>query len=220
MRRVFVDTGSSADILFYDCYRKMDLQVGLETVDTALVGFFGGMIEPIGMITLPVSLGKEPNRKTRMIRFLIVDAPCSYNAMLGRPSLNAFQAVVSFYHLKMKFPVGEEVGEVGGDQYMARKLYVESIQKAERGNAFDDDRNRDKLIRLDEPVEHVQPNEEMMMVELVPGDPDKVTNIGKGLADELREEPVKFLRSNVDVFAWTTEDLVGIDPSIAVAPSS
>lgn len=56
----------------------------------------------------------------------MVDAPSSYNIILGRPMLNQFQAVVLTFHMKLKFPVGEEVGEVSGDQFLARKYYVES----------------------------------------------------------------------------------------------
>ncbi|KAL0461402.1 UNVERIFIED_CONTAM: hypothetical protein Slati_0027800 [Sesamum latifolium] len=48
-----------------------------------------------------------------MIRFLIVDMPSTYNIQ-GRPALNAFQVVVSTYHMKLKFPAGARVEEVMG----------------------------------------------------------------------------------------------------------
>lgn len=38
--------------------------------------------------------------------------------------------------------------------------------------------------------------------------------IGSGLTQEVREELIKFLTKNKDTFAWTAEDMPGIDPSI------
>lgn len=46
--RVFVDTGSSADIMLQDCFAKMGLNIELKPVETALYGFTGGPIQPLG----------------------------------------------------------------------------------------------------------------------------------------------------------------------------
>ncbi|KAL8543946.1 hypothetical protein ACS0TY_004479 [Phlomoides rotata] len=40
--RIFVDTGSSYDIMFLECFKKMDLNVKLEPIETTLYGFAGG----------------------------------------------------------------------------------------------------------------------------------------------------------------------------------
>ena len=48
-------------------------------------------------------------------------------------------------------------------------------------------------------------------VKLVEGDPSKVTKVGKGLDPPMKEEIVEFLKKNLDIFAWTHEDMVGID---------
>jgi hypothetical protein len=40
------------------------------------------------------------------------------------------KAIASMYHLMMKFPMEEGVGEVKGDQTMARKYYNTSLKKA------------------------------------------------------------------------------------------
>ncbi|KAL8523656.1 hypothetical protein ACS0TY_013577 [Phlomoides rotata] len=62
-----------------------------------------------------------------MARFLIVDVPSSYNVIFGRHILNLFQAIVSTFRMKMKFPAQENVGELRKDQYQARRCYVESV---------------------------------------------------------------------------------------------
>ncbi|CAA0818773.1 Unknown protein, partial [Striga hermonthica] len=43
----------------------------------------------------------------------------------------------------------------------------------------------------------------------------KQLRIGSRLPEPLKAELIKFLRENADVFAWTHEDMVGIDPKVA-----
>ena len=45
-------------------------------------------------------------------------------------------------------------------------------------------------------------------------EPSKVLKIGKNLPDEIREAISKFLRQNLDVFAWGHSTMDGIDPNI------
>ncbi|KAL0306869.1 UNVERIFIED_CONTAM: hypothetical protein Sradi_6104200 [Sesamum radiatum] len=69
------------------------------------------MIEPLGEVTLPLSLGSYPKRSTKMVKFLVVKAPSAYNIILGRPSLNLFRAIASTFHMKLKFPTSDGVGK-------------------------------------------------------------------------------------------------------------
>ncbi|XP_073137071.1 uncharacterized protein [Henckelia pumila] len=127
--RIFVDSGSSVNVLFQEAINQMDLgQYKMEPVVTSLFGFTGHAIRPVGLVHLPLTLGKNNTRKTRIVSFIIVDAPSAYNAILGRPAMTTFMAVASALHQKMKFPVGNEVGEVQGDQVISRKCYVEEVR--------------------------------------------------------------------------------------------
>ena len=67
-----------------------------------------------------------------MVDFLLVDQPSAYNAIIGWLTLNALRAVVSTYHLAMKFPVGDLVGEVRSGQAESRQCYAMSIRVAEK----------------------------------------------------------------------------------------
>ena len=49
---------------------------------------------------------------------------------------------------------------------------------------------------------------------MVKGSPEKTTQIGTNLSPEMREEIVSFLKDNLDVFAWSHEDMPGIPVSI------
>ncbi|KAL0433167.1 UNVERIFIED_CONTAM: hypothetical protein Slati_2651000 [Sesamum latifolium] len=128
IERVFIDSGSSADILFGVAYDQMQLRdVPLEAVDTSSYGFAGEVVHPRGMISLPLTLGTYPLRKTCLLKFLVVDIPSAYSVILGRPTLNAFRAIVFTYHMKIKFLVVGGVGEAQADILQACKCYVEAM---------------------------------------------------------------------------------------------
>ena len=54
--------------------------------------------------------------------------------------------------------------------------------------------------------EPLKPMEEVKNIELMEGDPSKTTKVGKGLQQSLKDELVKFLKKNLDVFAWNHEE--------------
>ncbi|KAL0453269.1 UNVERIFIED_CONTAM: hypothetical protein Slati_1305000 [Sesamum latifolium] len=121
--RIFIDSRSSADILFGEAYDQMQLwDVSLEKVNTSLYKFAGEVLHPRGMVSLPLAMGRGTTRKACLLKFLVVDVPSAYNVILGRPTLNTFQAVVSTYHIKIKFPTLGGVGEVQEDPLIQRML--------------------------------------------------------------------------------------------------
>ncbi|XP_075515491.1 uncharacterized protein LOC142550141 [Primulina tabacum] len=76
--RIFVDSGSSVNVLFKEAMDQMDLgEYTVEPISTALFGFTGQAIHPLGVVNLPLSLGSGDTRKTRIINFVIVDGPSS-----------------------------------------------------------------------------------------------------------------------------------------------
>jgi hypothetical protein len=59
-----------------------------------LYNFSGNRIEPIDVITLPVSFGTPQNPRTEYITFNVVDMHYSYITILGRELLNTFEAAL------------------------------------------------------------------------------------------------------------------------------
>ncbi|KAL0285741.1 UNVERIFIED_CONTAM: hypothetical protein Scaly_2810400 [Sesamum calycinum] len=131
--RIFIDSESSADTLFGEAYDQMKLKdIPLKKVNTSLYEFAGEVVYPRGMILLPLTLGTRTPRKTCMLKFLVMDVPSAYNTILGRPTLNAFQAIISTYHIKIKFSTFGGVGEVQGDPLQSKKCYVEVVCKGQK----------------------------------------------------------------------------------------
>ena len=132
VRRVMVDTGASADILFNHCYEqiKHTIQTRLRSYDHDLYGFDGRPLKPRGIIKLPLELGDGGLRYVvREIEFVVVDVESPYNAILGWNSINAFELVISMAHLKAKFLTPEGVGECRGDQKLARELCLKALKE-------------------------------------------------------------------------------------------
>ncbi|KAL0386198.1 UNVERIFIED_CONTAM: Transposon Ty3-G Gag-Pol polyprotein [Sesamum radiatum] len=198
--------------------------VPLEKVNTSLHGFAGEVVHPRGMVSLLLTVGRGTTRKTCLLKLLVVDVPSAYNAILGRPTLNRFQAVVSTYHMKIKFPTPGGVGEVQGDPLQSRKCYAEAVRKGQKWNVDDAPDQVPSSKKGKTPGEEnseetetpakVQPAEELLNIETIPGNPDKATRISSHLGEETKKEITLCLQRNADIFAWTPQDLEGIDPQV------
>ena len=75
-----------------------------------IYSFTGDSVTLIGVITLPMTVGEYPRESYVMEDFLVIDQPSTFNAVLGRPSLRALKVITSIYHILMKFPTPNGVG--------------------------------------------------------------------------------------------------------------
>ena len=124
-RKVLVDNGSSADILYYPTFQQMRLGRDLlRQACSSLIGFGGIKVQPVSTITLPVMVGSYSRQITKSVNFFVVDCSSSYNAIIGRPTLNSWKVVTSIYHLSVKFPTEYGIGQAQGDQLAARECYL------------------------------------------------------------------------------------------------
>ena len=150
---------------------------------------------PLGSVQLMLTLGDPPCQATTIGRFLIVDASSTYNALLGRPSLNAIRAVSSAYHMVIKFPTVNGVGMVQGNQRIAKECYSASMKK----NTVDDI-YMDELDMRDEVSTRSAPSKELEPIQL--GDqPKHLVYIASKLAEDIKSPLIRFLKQNREVFA-------------------
>ena len=66
------------------------------------------------------------------------------------------------------------------------------------------------MLSIDKPAEDAKCED---LINIVMGDdPEKFFQIGSQLPHQEREEPIEFLKQNLDVFAWNTYEASGVDP--------
>jgi hypothetical protein len=66
-------------------------------------------------------------------------------------------------------------------------------------------------MKIDEGHRLVEPTEELEVIVLDDEKPYKTTSIGTKMDGRLRDAMIEFLKDNLDVFAWTYDDMPSID---------
>ena len=161
----------------------------LKPANAHLRGFFEEKVLPLGLIQLVLTLRDPPCQATTEVRFLIVDAPSAYKILLGRPSLNAIRAIISAYHMIIKFPTANGVRMVQGDQRIARDCYSASMKQKAIGNIYMDDM-RDEVSIRPMPLEELEPIQ-------LDDQPEHLVYIGSKLAKDVRDLLIHFLKHNI-----------------------
>ena len=180
-RRVLVDNGSLADILYYPAFQQMRLgRDQLRPVCLPLVGFGGMKLQPIGTITLPVVVGSYPQRITKEVNFLVVDCSSSYNAIIGRPTLTSWKAVTFTYHLSVKLTTKYGVGQVQGDQLAAKECYLAMLAMDEHV----------QTMNIEERGVTMEPTEVLEDVPLNENNPEKYTRVGASMEKKTKQDLV------------------------------
>ena len=104
VKRVMVDQGSGAKIMYPDLYEGLNLKPkDLTAYDSPLVSFDGKVVILRCQIRLPVQAGSEVVE----VDFIVVDAYSPYTTIVAKPWLYALEAVSSTLHLKVKYPSGD-----------------------------------------------------------------------------------------------------------------
>ncbi|RDX83582.1 hypothetical protein CR513_35485, partial [Mucuna pruriens] len=135
IERVLIDQGSSANILYGSTYRRMGLS-GLKETPGCLYGFSGERVPIKGTVELDTVFGEGSNAKMIPVLYTVIEAEASYNIIMGRPTLYRLKAIVSTYHLCMKYPTGEGVRAVWADSGMAKRCYEDSLRVGQRRSAI------------------------------------------------------------------------------------
>ncbi|RDX99702.1 hypothetical protein CR513_17219, partial [Mucuna pruriens] len=210
IERVLVDQGSLANILYWVAVQKLGIR-DLTRCEGVLYGFAGERVPIMGTVEIETTFGDKNGAKTIPVTYTIVNSEASYNIIMGRPALNRLEAVVSTYHLCMKFPVGQTVATVWADITAAKKCYEDSLRielnaQEDKVNVLDVD--LDPRYFSEEKGPH--PVGDLKKVQIGTS-ADQKTHIGTTLDEKEEELLVSTLQKNADVFAWTAKDMPGLD---------
>ncbi|KAL0421277.1 UNVERIFIED_CONTAM: hypothetical protein Slati_3150600 [Sesamum latifolium] len=160
--RIFIDSGSSGDILFRRPFRSN-------------------------------AVGRYPSRRDQYIS-LLFRGRSSSSQRFNLTALN----------------IGDRAHPKDG-QKRSSNVALEEVPFSKKGREGDPE--GDSETDGGTPPK-VQPIEELLNIELIPGDPEKVTQIGSQMNEAIRKEIIQCLRCNIDIFAWTPHDLQGINPEV------
>jgi hypothetical protein len=160
------------------------------------------------------------NTRTEHVVFDIVDMEYPYNAIIGRGTLNAFEAILHPSYLCMKIPSEQGPIAVHGSQEAARRAEgnwtdSKAIHNIDGAEAFQQYKyKREKAASADQ----LKP---MLLCEDLA---EQRVLLGSQLSKEQEKTLLRFLFNNKDVFAWSANDLCGvnrdaIEHSLNVDPS-
>jgi hypothetical protein len=122
VHNVLVDIGSATDTIFVKAFRQLHEQDDkIHDATHPLCGFGGRQIVALLKITMVITFGYVHNTRTGQVVFDIVDMDYPYNAIIGRGTLNAFEAILHPAYLCMKIPYDQGPIAVRGSQEAARR---------------------------------------------------------------------------------------------------
>ncbi|XP_072090659.1 uncharacterized protein [Arachis hypogaea] len=214
VKRILVDTGADSNIMFRNVFDALGLKdADLMTHQHGVIGLGDHFIKPDGVIFLPISVGQVQGRRSAMAEFVILRDSTAYNIILGRKTINDFEAIINTKLLVMKFVTDDgSIGTVRGDLETTVACDNASLslrkKSKEASGVF--------LADLDARVEDKpRPEPEGDLEKFSIGDEgEKFTFVNKNLPHELKEPLIEMIRANRDLFAWTPADMPGIDPQI------
>jgi hypothetical protein len=118
LTKVLIDGGSGLNLIFASTLRKMglDLTGMLVPSKSPFYGIVpGNVAHPLGTVVLPVTFGMRENYRTEFIKFEVANFESSYHAILARPALTKFMAVLHYVYLLLKMPGLSGVLTLRGD---------------------------------------------------------------------------------------------------------
>jgi hypothetical protein len=158
VHNILVETDSATDIIFVKAFRQMQEQEDkIHDATHPLCGFGGRQIVALGKITMPVTFGYVHNTRTEHVVFDIVDMEYPYNAIIGRGTLNAFEAILHPAYLCMKIPSEQGPIAVHGSQEAARRVEgswmdAKAIHNIDEAEAYQQYKHkREKAALADQP---------------------------------------------------------------------
>nr|GEY42222.1 reverse transcriptase domain-containing protein [Tanacetum cinerariifolium] len=196
IHRLYIDGGSSMEILYEHCFNRLrpDIKKQMVPATTSLTGFSGETTWPLGQLKLLVTIGDDTHSTKAWMNFMIVKSLSPYNGIIGRPGLKAIQAVPSTVHGMLKFPTEEGIVTICSSLLIHAECALVNTSSVIPGEKKAYPAN--------------------LTVPLHPNFLDQEVVVGGSLSDKGRTELCALLKRNLDIFAWQPSDMTGVPRAI------
>ncbi|XP_059654652.1 uncharacterized protein LOC132301417 [Cornus florida] len=131
IKRVLVDSGSSANIIIKAVFEQLEIpSSSIRPTSSPLMGFDGTKVDPIRVIDLSVTMAK----RTLKENFVLTEIHPSYNLIIGRGWIHRMNEVPSTLYQVMRClsPNSKEVINLWGDQVAAKECYILTLNEAKK----------------------------------------------------------------------------------------
>ncbi|KAM1807676.1 hypothetical protein ACFX11_030651 [Malus domestica] len=187
--------------MFVEAFRAFNVvEHLLDRSISPLISFSGDIVQPLGSIHLPFTIGTGPYTATITTNFLVVDCPTAYNVICGHTSINDLKAMQQHLSLpKETLSIHDQVIKTSPDK---------ANLDLHGGNSQPNDPQDDTFTQQSQLAEELEKI-------FIPKDySDHMVKIGTTLSPLIRLALISFLQENTEVFAWSYEDMLGISPNI------
>src|ERR1041384_5498584 len=228
MDRVFMDGGSSMNIIFANTLQKMLIPQSVwKKSSTVLHGVVPGeAATSLGVVELEVVFGNRRDFAKHVLEFEVLDWQSQYHAILGRPAFAQFVAVPHYAYLELKMPGSTGVLKISGsftksdqcdrDFHKVSDTFGSEQELKEIAMAMD--KSTFPLVSRSESKEYRRNfsiDSDTVTHQVHPTDPDKTVRVYAHLPEEQATTLIAFLRDEWKIFAWCPPDMPGIPRKFA-----
>jgi hypothetical protein len=138
-----------------------------------------------------------------------------YNAIMGRSSINKFEAAIHGLYLCMKVPGPQGMINVYGDEQTTHNIERDFVPRQQNVHCLMVEHEGfecSRPIKEEKAKAQLQSNDRTKAVPLDPATPKQTIVISEYLTSRDEEKHLSCLSRNKDVFAWSALDLVGGQP--------
>jgi hypothetical protein len=179
----------------------MDLDIS-KMLTTSRATFYGiipgNTATPLRSVVLLVTFGTKDNYRTEYIKLEVADFVSSYHAILGRPALAKFMAVLHYVYLLLKMPGKTSVLTLHGDLKKSYNCNQEAIEYSTTSHVLEPAAEvlaaTQKLTDLEMEISSQRPSQSRVKpkpsdvgikaIQLQEGDPSKTALTRGGLGDK------------------------------------
>jgi hypothetical protein len=104
LHHVLIDGGAGLSVISYAAFKHLQISKSKLAPSRPFSGVGPNPIYPVGTISLPVTFRTEVNFRMENMQFEVAEVNLPFNAIIGRPTLYRFMAVVHYGYLVLKMP--------------------------------------------------------------------------------------------------------------------